>query len=377
MDNRKKIMHISLTLGAGGLESVVMNLCSKIDSKLFENYVLCLHDCDVKYIDKLVEKNVHVEVIKKKCKFDILFFVRVVRYIKNCQIDIIHAHSGCFFYATIFFLFSRVKKLICTAHGLPVLNRLQDIVEDNISYILCDKFVAVSEEIYNCFAKRFLFSNKKVFLIVNGIDAELFKSFNTEENHKIRCEFGFGQGEFIVGSVGRLAVEKNYSMLLRSFALFQDKNPSIPKRLVFIGDGPERNTLEELSQELGIADMVTFLGNRYDVQRIVPIFNVFVLSSTTEGTSISLLESQARGIPAVVTNVGGNGFIVRQGENGFLCAVDDVEAMATALCRMCDEPETAKNMAQAARRRVLDGLDLTSMVEQYQQLYLQYNTNSH
>jgi len=370
MDNRKKIMHILLTLRSGGLESVVMSLCSKVDNKLFDNYVLCLHDCDNKYIDKLLEKNIHVSVFKKKHKFDISFFMYVVRHIKNCQIDIIHAHSGCFFYAAVFCLFSGVKKLICTAHGLPVLNRFQDIVEDNISYIFCNKFVAVSEEIYNCFADRFFYSGGKILLITNGIDINLFNQSNVAENYKTRCELSLEADEFIVGSVGRLAVEKNYSMLIRSFALFHDKNPSIRKHLVFVGDGPERSILEELSQELGIASMVTFLGNRYDVQKILPIFNVFVLSSKTEGTSISLLESQACGIPAVVTNVGGNGFVVRHGENGFLCAVDDVEAMAAALCKLLDEPETAKNMAQAARRRVLDGLDLTSMVEQYQRLYL-------
>ncbi|MCL2790721.1 MAG: glycosyltransferase [Desulfobulbus sp.] len=373
MDNRKKLMHILLTLGSGGLESVVMNMCSRVDNKLFESYVLCLHDCDKKYIDILLKKNVHIDIIKKKYKFDIFFFIRVVRYIKISQIDVIHAHSGCFFYAAIFYLFSGVKKFICTAHGLPVLNRVQDIVEDNISYILCDKFTVVSEEIFNCFTNRFLCSDNKISLIINGVDACFFKPFNMIENYEIRCELNFGRGEFIVGSVGRLAVEKNYSMLIRSFSLFHDKNPSIRKHLIFIGDGPERNALEELCQELGITSMVTFLGNRYDVQKILPIFNVFALSSRTEGTSISLLESQSCGIPAVVTNVGGNGFVVRQGENGILCALDDVEAMATALCRLHDEPETAKNMAQAARRRVLDGLNITSMIEQYQRLYLQHD----
>jgi len=373
MDNRKKIMHVLLALGAGGLESVVMNLCSKIDSKLFESHVLCLHDCDNKYIDKLLEKNVHVEVIKKKHKFDIFFFVRVAQYIRSCQIDIIHAHSGCFFYAAIFYLFSGAKKLIYTAHGLPILNRFQDVVEDNISYILCNKFIAVSEEISKCFTDRLFGSDKKISLITNGIDTDLFRPFNIDRNYKKRCELCFGLDEFIVGSVGRLALEKNYPMLLRSFAVFHDKKPSILKRLVFIGDGPERNALEGLSQELGISGMVTFLGNCYDVQKILPIFNVFVLSSITEGTSISLLESQACGIPAVVTNVGGNGFVIRQEENGFLCAPDDVATMAVVLCRLCDEPETAKHMAQAARRRVLDGLDINSMVEQYQYLYLQHD----
>jgi glycosyltransferase involved in cell wall biosynthesis len=369
MDNRKKIMHVLLTLGAGGLESVVMNLCSCVDSKLFKIYVLCLHDCDIKYIFRLSKKNVSVEVIKKRHKFDIFFFINVVRHIRNKKIDVIHAHSGCFFYSAIFYLFSGVKKLIYTAHGLPGSNNFKDVIEDNISYLLCTKFVAVSDEICKFFSDRLLAHGRKISLIINGIDINLFKPFDTIENYKIRCEFCFDTDEFIVGSVGRLAVEKNYSMLIRSFALFHNKNPSIRKRLVFIGDGPERDTLEELCQELRIAGMVTFLGNRYSVQKILPIFNVFVLSSTTEGTSISLLESQACAIPAVVTNVGGNGFVVRHGVNGFLCAVDDVEAMEIALCRLHDEPEMANNMARAARERVMDGLDLFSMIEQYQRLY--------
>jgi len=75
----------------------------------------------------------------------------------------------------------------------------------------------------------------------------------------------------------------------------------------------------------------------------------------------------------VVTDVGGNGFIVRHGANGFLCPVNDAEAMASALCRLRDEPDTWRAMATAARLRVETELNLDSMVGQYQKLYLQKN----
>jgi Glycosyltransferase len=347
-----------------------MNLCLKSDNKLFKNYVLCLDECDIKYTNKLNEHDVNVEIIKKKHKFDILFFIHIIRYIRSQKIDTIHVHSGCFFYAAIFYLFSGVKNMICTAHGMPVLNRFRDVIEDNISYIICKNFIGVSDEITSFFANRLFFSDKKISLIVNGIDIETFKPVDFFEKNKIKKELFANNDEFLIGSVGRLVSVKNYSMLIRSFAVFHEKMPMVPKRLVFIGDGPERSALEELSLQLGIRTMVTFLGNCYDVQRMLPMLDAFVLSSKSEGTSISLLEAQACGIPAIVTDVGGNGFIVRHNENGFLCAVDDVEAMATDLCKLYDEPETVKSMADAARRRVLDGLSLDCMIRQYQDLYL-------
>jgi glycosyltransferase involved in cell wall biosynthesis len=180
--------------------------------------------------------------------------------------------------------------------------------------------------------------------------------------------YGLPADAFTVGSVGRLEPEKNYSMLLRAFALLA-AGSSRPACLVLVGEGSRRAELEAQAAELGIADRVRFLGMQYRVSEILPLLDVFVLTSLTEGTSISLLEAQASGVPAVVTDVGGNGFIVRDGENGFLCAVNDDTAMAEMMCRLRDEPALARRMAEAARRRVRDGLDLGSMVRGYEHLY--------
>jgi glycosyltransferase involved in cell wall biosynthesis len=180
--------------------------------------------------------------------------------------------------------------------------------------------------------------------------------------------YGLPADVFTVGSVGRLEPVKNYPMLLRAFALFA-ADFSKPTCLVLVGEGSRKSELEALAEELGITAQVRFLGMQYRVHEILPMLDAFVLTSLTEGTSISLLEAQASGVPAVVTDVGGNGFVVRDGENGFLCAVDDDAAMAAAFAWLRDNPAPARRMAQAARKRVMKGLDLGSMVREYAQLY--------
>jgi len=207
-------------------------------------------------------------------------------------------------------------------------------------------------------------------LIINGVDPERFRPQHELRHHpEIIAKYGLSPDFFWIGSVGRLEPEKNYSMLLHSIACM-NRWPGRKSKLVLIGDGSQMQPLKELAATLGIESQVVFLGKQLYIHEILQLLDVFVLSSLTEGTSISLLEAQACGVPAVVTDVGGNGFIVRHGTNGFLCPVNDTEEMAAALCRLRDEPDTWRAMAIAARGRVETGLNLDSMVGQYQELYL-------
>jgi len=346
-----------------------MELCLRLDRALFDVEILCLNGYDPQFIQRVVDADIPVHLIKKRYRFDFGFFFRVARFIKDKRIDVLHAHSGCYFYAALFTLLAGVKTFIYTAHGLPVLVRLQDRIEDNLASIVADTIVPVSEEIKETLSRWMPFSRRKLRVIINGVDTKRFRPQPELRHHpEMIAKYGLDPEFFWIGSVGRLESEKNYSMLIRSIACTGHR-PGRKIKLVLVGDGSQMQPLKELAATLGIEQQVVFLGKQLSVDEILPLFDVFVLSSLTEGTSISLLEAQACGVPAVVTDVGGNGFIVRHGENGFLCAVNDVEAMASALCRLRDEPDTWRAMAIAAKQRVENGLDLDSMVGQYQKLY--------
>ncbi|MDR3090477.1 MAG: glycosyltransferase [Desulfobulbaceae bacterium] len=369
---RYKILHVASHLKLGGLETVTMELCLCADHSQFDTEILCLNKYDDQFMQRVIDAGIPVHLLEKRYRFDFGFFSRVARFIRDKQVDVIHAHSGCYFYAALFTLLAGVKTFIYTAHGLPILLRLQDRIEDNIATLIVDTIVPVSEEIEEALVRWMPFSRPKMRLIINGVDTERFHPQpELRRRPEMIDKYGLSPEFFWIGSVGRLEPEKNYSMLLQALAC-ANKRPGPTIKLALVGDGSQMRALQELAATLGIERQTLFLGKQLSVHEILPLLDVFVLSSLTEGTSISLLEAQACGVPAVVTDVGGNGFIIRHGENGFLCPLNDIEAMASSLCRIRDEPDMAKNMAQASCRRVETGLlNLNSVIKQYQDLYLQ------
>lgn len=366
-DLRISIAHVVLTMESGGLESVVYDLCRNTDKKKFRPEIICLQKCDERYHNLLQELEIPVTIIKKKFKFDIGYFFRVSQFLKQRKIQIVHAHSGCFFYAALFFLLARCKRLIYTAHGLPILNRLQDKVEDNIAALLCYRIVAVSAEIESHLKDRLPFAKKKISLILNGIDTDKYKPFKSiEQKADLRRQYHVPEDSFLVGTVGRLAPEKNYPMLLKAFLGFNVLAPEISKHLIFVGDGQERTSLEKMTAQLGLEDMVTFTGNQNHIQNILPMFDVFALSSITEGTSISLLEAQACGISAVATDVGGNSNVIKDKYTGYLCPLNDNIEMAQCFQKIFDEPRSFRGNA---RVHILEKFSLSKTIDKYEKIY--------
>jgi glycosyltransferase involved in cell wall biosynthesis len=154
---------------------------------------------------------------------------------------------------------------------------------------------------------------------------------------------------------------------LRAFAAAR----SAVKRaaLVLVGDGPERPGLEAIAAELGVADAVRFAGARSDVPRLLRLFDVFALSSQTEGISVALLEAMAAGLPAVATAVGGNPEVVVEGETGRLVPAGDPARLGEALASLLADPDRRQAWGQAGRARVMEKFTLDRMVRDYEAIY--------
>jgi glycosyltransferase involved in cell wall biosynthesis len=367
--SKKRILHVALSMDIGGLQSIIISLCRHLDQSRFETEILCLRDYDPENIGELRNGGIRAHLIRKSSKYDLTFFFRVARFIRQEKIDILHAHSGCFFYAALFARMSGVRRFIYTAHGLPVLNRLQDIIEDNAAAMACSRIIPVSEEIMSVLRRRMPLARKKIKLILNGIDTARFQPFpDPEQKRLISGCYKIPSKAFVIGTLGRLDPVKNYPMLIRAFASFW-KLSDKETHLVFVGEGSSKSELHSLSEEYGVRDHVTFLGPQYRVHGIVPCFDVFALSSLTEGTSIALLEAQACGVPAVVTNVGGNAAIIRNCENGFLCEVGDDRAMAGYFSQLSEDKQMLKRMGLAAAETARDRFSINSMVAEYAKIY--------
>jgi len=171
----------------------------------------------------------------------------------------------------------------------------------------------------------------------------------------------------VVGTVGRLAPKKAQADLLRAAPMVLDQWPDA--RFLLVGDGPLRGDLERLARETGIGGHVEFLGSVRDPARLLGGLDVFVLPSHVEGMSNGLLEAMAAGLPAVVTDVGGNAEVVVDGETGFVVPARRPELLAAAISTLLKDPERARAMGAAGRARVAAEFTVEAMLARLERLY--------
>lgn len=164
----------------------------------------------------------------------------------------------------------------------------------------------------------------------------------------LRNRLQLDKDEQVVLAVGRFSLEKGHLDLIHAFAALRAKNPHLPVRLVLVGEGPERATLESEAQKLGIASEIVFAGQISDVGPYFALADVLALPSHGEGSPNVLLEAMAAGLPVVSTSVGGIPEIVTHEKSALLLQARDRQAMARELERVLKDPQLARTLAENA-----------------------------
>jgi glycosyltransferase involved in cell wall biosynthesis len=225
---------------------------------------------------------------------------------------------------------------------------------------LVHAFVAVSETTAE--QAREQRDARDVLVIPNGIRLDRYAP-DPVARADIRRELGLGDA-WVVGTVGRIDDNKNQAMLVRALTPVLGKT----HRLVIVGDGPARAAVEAEIARLADPTSVILTGRRMDVPRLVHAFDVFALSSSTEGLPLVVPEAMAAGLPIVTTAVGGLPGVVDEGRTGLLVPVDEA-AMAAALNRLASDRSLAKRLGTRAREIALERYSSDRMVEAYLELY--------
>ncbi len=167
-----------------------------------------------------------------------------------------------------------------------------------------------------------------------------------DDVRRLRAELGWSAQNRVILTVGRLSKEKGQADLLRAFAQLHQRDASL--RLMFVGDGPERISLELLTDELKVRDVVRFAGQQADVRPYYAIAGVFALPSESEGSPNVLLEALAAGVPVVASRVGGIPEMVEDGTEALLVPARDVQALGQALQRALTDTELRRKLRDAA-----------------------------
>jgi glycosyltransferase involved in cell wall biosynthesis len=178
---------------------------------------------------------------------------------------------------------------------------------------------------------------------------------------------GIGERPFTVGWIGRMTGIKRTDDVLLAFKSLRERG--IDARLCLVGDGPDRDQVERRAHELGVMRETLFLGYQEQVASFFAAFDVFVLPSANEGTPVTAIEALAAGKPVVATRVGGIPDVVRDGEDGFLVAPGDVEALADRLAELATDDALRERMGEAARARVRERYSVERLVDDVDRLY--------
>ncbi|MDX6382873.1 MAG: hypothetical protein QOK48_446 [Blastocatellia bacterium] len=173
-----------------------------------------------------------------------------------------------------------------------------------------------------------------------------------EEVAALRTRLGIGANHKIVLAVGRLSREKAHRDLIAAFKHLREANWSLQLKLVIVGDGPDRSSLEAYAESLGVNEMVVFAGQVNDVQPFYTVADVFALPSHSEGSPNVLLEAMAANLPVVATAVGGVPEIVENNTSALLVPANDPRALGAAMARLLTDGELRERLVKNAAELV-------------------------
>lgn len=358
------VAHLVQNLDVGGLERVVINLMTGIDPARYRALLYTLGDGGA-LAEEVERRGFTVRRLAKRAGLDHRLFLRLAQQFRSDGVRVVHSHNySPLVYGSVAGRVAGVGRHVYTAHGAKTAGRRATRRFQQLG--LVDDVVFVSADARRVALAAGAVIDRRVHTIVNGIDVDEYTG-DGATRARIRAEFRIDHDAPVAGIVARLTPAKDHVNLFDAFVRLRETHPRA--RCVVVGGGELQADLERALRDRGIADRVLLVGPRHDVADVLAAFDVFVLSSSTEGLAVTLLEAMAAGLPVVATRVGGNPEVVEDGRSGTLVPPRDSAALAAAIARLFDDPGSARRMGLAGRERCRAGFGLETMVARYQALY--------
>lgn len=356
-----KIALALYSLDIGGSEILGKNLAFALKEHGHIPSVYAI-DHDGELSGELNQYGISTIVINRKPGEYIGTMWRVWQSFRKYQPDVVHTHHlhvlvYCFLAAKLV-----GARLVHTEHEYFSLLSSKKKLMLRILSLFCDRVTGVEDAVTAFLAHEVGVNPNKLLTIRNGIDLQRF----TGPSSLSRASLGICGTEPIIGIVARLEPVKDHVTLLEAFARIREEHAV---RLLIVGDGSMRKTLEQECHRLGIVDFVTFTGARRDIPDLLKIMDIFVLCSREEGLPIALLEAMAAAKPIVATNVGSIPKVIMNRANGLLVGKQDDINMSTKLLELLTDKDFAAYLGKTARATIEEQYDFKQTTSYYLQVF--------
>lgn len=365
---KTNLLQITLSMDRGGLERLVYDIImhNEFSEEAFNIHLCCLDRGGVFY-DRLTARNVSTSILQRKpVKIDLPLLRKLILYINNHRIEVVHSHSGCIFYAALAGRFGGARNIIHTEHGRYLPDSMTEILEDRICSHLIHHYVCVSEQLAKYMIETAKVRRDKIRVIMNGIDTDTFEPYERSKRRELRTKFGFDDNSIVLGTVCRLQPIKNVDFLIDWGKIYLPQFPNLT--IMIVGDGTELAKLKRKREAIERGNVI-FTGARDDIPDILNVFDIFVLPSYNEGTSLTILEAMSCELPVIVSDVGGNSTIVKDKVSGYLFPVNDYSVFQEKLKFLVCQQTLRRRLGREGRRYVTKYFNEHRMVEQYYDLY--------
>jgi glycosyltransferase involved in cell wall biosynthesis len=304
------------------------------------------------------------EIIGQRLQADPVAFARLARHIARLRPDFVHTWSSAAgSYGRIAARAAGVKYVVTGEYCVDRWKSTWQWIVDRRLASFTDRYVANSAAIRDYCAEHGLPADKFT-VINNGVEP-------ARPSDVTRCqlldELKCPADARLIGVVGRLWPQKRVKDLIWAADLLRVLHDNL--RLLVIGDGPERSTLERFARLASDLDHIRFLGHRDDVWRIMPHFDVLWNGCSYQGQSNAVMEAMATSVPVVASDIAGNRELVVHGETGFLVPIAGRAARARATDQILNDPALAARLGAAARQRMAEHFGVDKNVRRHTQLY--------
>lgn len=355
-------------LGRGGVERLMLDMYPLVDRERFEVEVAYVLPNKTDYHVPLEERGALVHRLAETDGRPLAWIPALRSLLRSRGYGLVHSHAPVpAAAARLLGGGSSRPAFVHTEHNVWDRYRPPTRLINAATYGRNAQVIAVSDTVADSIRPWHFTAHPPVTTVLHGTVLDSVTAFDPDERSRRRRTFDIPEHAFVIGVVGNFTPKKDHASLLEALA---GAGPIAEAHLVLVGLGPLEADLRSRCDALGIADRVTFLGSRDDVFEILPLFDLFCLSSVFEGFPISLVEAMATGLPCVATRVGGIPEILIDEQNGLLVQPGAPDQLRAAINRLIDDPELADRCAKEAR---LSGerLDLRQAVRTMESLYVE------
>ncbi len=362
----KRIMHLTFDMRIGGTEQVIKNLIEGSDKTRFEMSVFCLEQPLGPFGEMLVEQGIEVSGLNRQPGFDISVIKKLRKHLKNNKIDVLHCHQYTpWVYGTLASQGLDIP-IIFTEHGrfYPDRTSWKRFLINPLLARLTSRITAISKATKEALIDFEFIPRYRISVIYNGISP---LALSPEVSANLKSELGIDQGYPVIGTIARFDPIKNHRMMFQAFKKVLQTYPNV--YLLIVGDGDEKANLVKLVDDLKIANRVIFSGYIDNPSRHLEIMDIYLLSSLSEGTSMTLLEAMSLSKPCIVTDAGGNPEIIENNLNGIVTANGDAQQFAAAIRTLLDDENLRKKLGNASHDIFLRKFSATAMCRAFEKLY--------